>query len=88
MSHVHGSGGAPQKSDRTAGRRSTWLVRVLIFVVLGAGIYYLVAEHAAHLSSVWLLLFLLACPLMHMLHGGHGRHSAHDQKSSNGGGDA
>lgn len=63
----------PQKSDR-AQDRGSWLITGLMFVLLGVIAYYVIAEHGAHTLSIWPLLFLLACPLMHMFHGGHGGH--------------
>lgn len=40
--------------------------------------FFLVTEHTAHVFGVLPYLLLLACPLMHFLHGGHkqqhGRH--------------
>lgn len=56
------------------------LVRILMFALLGVGAYYVIAEHGAHLLAAWPLLFLLACPLMHIfMHGGHGGHGNHGQ---------
>jgi hypothetical protein len=54
-----------------------------MFVLLAVGGYYVIAEHGAHLLAAWPLLFLLACPLMHMFHGGHGGHGGH-QSSTDG----
>jgi hypothetical protein len=60
--------------------RTPWLVRLLMFAVLGVGAYYIIAEHGAHLLAAWPLLILLACPLMHIfMHGGHGGHGGHNQ---------
>ena len=45
---------------------------VLIAFLAIAG-FYLIAEHRAHVLGYWPLLFLLACPFLHMfMHGGHG----------------
>ena len=59
--------------------RSRWLSPLGIFMlVAGAvGVYYLLTEHLTHLTQAIPYLFLLACPLMHLLHG-HGHHSHHD----------
>lgn len=64
-----------QKADRT-GAGASWLVTVLMFVLLSVIAYYVIAEHGAHALAVWPLLFLLACPLIHMFHGGHGGHGS------------
>lgn len=46
--------------------------------------FYLVREHWNHLAGLWLYLLLLACPLMHLLHGhgGHGRHGVRFERES------
>lgn len=36
--------------------------------------FYLLREHWAHVMGYWSYLLLLACPLMHLMHG-HGRHT-------------
>ena len=60
--------------------RAPWLVRLLMFALLGVAAYYIIAEHGAHLLAAWPLLILLACPLMHIfMHGGHGGHGGHVQ---------
>lgn len=46
---------------------------VLIGFLAVAG-FFLFTEHRAHLLGVLPFLLLLACPLMHFMHGGHGRH--------------
>lgn len=46
---------------------------VFMLVAGVVGIYYLLTEHLAHVSQAVPYLFLLACPLMHLLHG-HGHH--------------
>ncbi len=42
--------------------------------------FYLLREHWAHLSGSWVYLLLLACPLMHLMHGhdGRGHHKNRD----------
>jgi hypothetical protein len=49
--------------------------------MLGAGavgVYYLLTDHLTHVTQAIPYLLLLACPLMHLLHGhGHGRGSGH-----------
>jgi hypothetical protein len=57
----------------TLTRRTIWLLTVC----LGASAaVLLVIDHWAHLFGALPYLLLLACPLMHLLHGGHGSHSA------------
>ena len=43
----------------------------------------LFTEHRAHVLGLFILLPLLACPLMHVfMHGGHGHHGSHDQQGN------
>lgn len=49
--------------------------------------FFLVTEHTAHVFGFLPYLLLLACPLMHFLHGGHkqghgGHAGPHDKRSS------
>ncbi|MDP1645239.1 MAG: DUF2933 domain-containing protein [Thiobacillus sp.] len=54
---------------------------VLLTVALIAG-FFLLREHWGHLLGYWPYLLLLACPLMHLMHGnGHGGHGSHSQDS-------
>ena len=41
---------------------------------LAIGGFFLVTEHTAHVFGALPYLFLLACPFLHLLHGGHGGH--------------
>ena len=41
--------------------------------------FFLVTEHRAHVYQYLPLLLLLACPLMHLLHG-HGGHGPRDRQ--------
>ena len=44
---------------------------LLAFLAIAA--FFVVAEHTAHALGALPYLLLLACPLLHFLHGGHGR---------------
>ena len=48
-------------------------VRIALLMVALIGGFYLLREHWSHVAGNWVYLLLLACPLMHLLHG-HGRH--------------
>ena len=51
----------------------------LAMAALIAG-FYLLREHWGHVLGYWPYLLLLACPLMHLMHGhGHGGHGRHPQ---------
>ncbi len=57
----------------------SWPVKtalLMVAVILG---FYLLREHWSHVTGNWTYLLLLACPLMHLLHGhgGHGGHGAY-----------
>jgi hypothetical protein len=65
--------GSPEsKSWRTS--RSGLVL--LAFLVVGG--FFLLTEHTAHVFGVLPYLLVLACPLMHFLHGGHHRGKDHD----------
>ncbi len=51
-------------------------LKVALLALAVAGGVYLLREHGDHLAANWILLLLLACPLMHLFHG-HGGHAAH-----------
>lgn len=70
----------PARRSASIGAGTSWAVRILMFVVLGAGAYYIMAEHRAHPWAVGLLAFLLLCPLMHSMHGGHGGHGGGERR--------
>ena len=55
-----------------------------LLVALTAAGFYLLTEHTAHVFGALPLLFLLACPLMHLfMHRGHGHGGHHyDQPRS------
>jgi hypothetical protein len=44
-------------------------------------LFYLLAEHRAHVFGVLPLLLVLACPLMHLFHHGHGGHGSSGPKT-------
>jgi hypothetical protein len=44
---------------------------LLAFLAIAA--FFVVTEHTAHALGALPYLLLLACPLLHWLHGGHGR---------------
>lgn len=57
----------------TPARRTLW------FLTACAGalaVVLLVIDHWAHVFGVFPFVLLLACPFMHLLHGGHGSHSS------------
>ena len=39
--------------------------------------FYLLREHWNHIAGYWSYLLLLACPLMHLFHGGHHSRGGH-----------
>lgn len=59
-----------------ASRRS----RLVFFAFVALAIFFLAAEHRAHLFGVLPWLILLLCPLMHIfMHGSHGHGSGNGQ---------
>lgn len=54
-----------------APRRGPWTAVIVMLLLIGG--FYLLREHWGHVTGLWPYLLLLACPLMHLLHG-HGHH--------------
>ena len=67
-----------QSFNRNA-RAASFSRSMLAFVVfLGIALFFLLSEHRIHVLGWLPLLFLAACPLLHMFHhGGHGGHGGH-----------
>lgn len=61
---------ATKSSPASAGRRP-WGAAVLMVVLIAA--FHLLREHGGHIARYWPYLMLVACPLMHLVHG-RGRH--------------
>ncbi len=60
-------------------RGSTGLSRPLktaLLMLALVGGFYLLREHWNPIGGNWVVVLLLACPLMHLFHG-HGGHSGH-----------
>jgi len=55
-------------------------LKTALLVAAGVGGVYLLREHWNHVADNWILLLLLACPLMHLFHG-HGGHGGHGAKA-------
>jgi hypothetical protein len=67
MTHEHESHHAPDRIDRAF----KWGFGGFLLIAL----FFLLAEHRAHVFGLLPWLLLLACPLMHFFgHGHHGRH--------------
>ena len=62
------------RSNRLNGG-TTWVLAGFLVIAL----FFLVSEHRANLLGALPWLLLLACPLIHLLHGGHGRARHHDR---------
>ena len=46
---------------------------MVLLAFLGIAAFFVVTEHTAHALGALPYLLLLACPLLHLFHGGHGR---------------
>jgi hypothetical protein len=86
--HSHGSLQGPDSLPAPDMKRSSSslgrpLKRALLMVTLVGG-FYLLREHWDHVAGNWIYLLLLACPLMHLLHGhgGQGRHGRYGGQSA------
>ena len=52
--------------------------RLVLLAFLAIAGFFLITEHTAHVLGILPYLLLLACPLIHLFHGGHGRrHGSH-----------
>ena len=80
MDSSHHHGAAPGRHGNGA-QRSPWTAVIVMLLLIGA--FYLLREHWGHVAGYWPYL-LLACPLMHLVHG-HGGHHRHGGGSRNGG---
>ena len=70
--HVHQPIPAPTPS-RPA--RAVWVAVAMTALI---GPFFLLREHWGHVAGYWPYLLLLACPVMHLFHGGHGHHGHRD----------
>lgn len=72
MIEEHGSENSDNAS--TSHQRKLLVVAVIMLPLISAAI--LIRDHWSHVAGYWPYLLLLACPLMHLLHGrgGHGSH--------------
>jgi len=59
---------------------------LLAFLAIAA--FFVVTEHTAHALGALPYLLLLACPFLHLFHGGHGRGHGGDQSRRREGEDA
>ena len=56
--------------EPTGGFRSRSRLVLLAFLAIAG--FFLITEHTAHVLGILPYLLLLACPLIHLFHGGHG----------------
>lgn len=65
----------PTEPTRTV--RALWIAAAMTAFI---AVFFLLREHLGHVAGYWPYLLLLACPVMHLVHGhgGHGRHGKPD----------
>jgi hypothetical protein len=65
--------------EQPAGSRSSLRspAGLALCAFLAIALFFLLTEHRAHTLGVLPWLLLLACPLLHMFHGGHAGHTDH-----------
>ena len=52
--------------------------RLVLLAFLAIAGFFLITEHTAHVLGILPYVLLLACPLIHLFHGGHGHgHGGH-----------
>lgn len=66
-------------------QRPAGIAGAMVGVVLA---FYLLREHWYHIAGYWSYLLLLACPLMHLFHGGHHGHAGHPRATDKSGNDS
>ena len=61
-------------------------LRTALLMAALVGGFYLLQEHWNHVAGGWAYLLLLACPLMHFVHGhgGHAGHGGHGDEAGHG----
>jgi hypothetical protein len=57
-------------------RRRRMVTQAVFWGFVAIALFYLLAEHRAHVFGVLPFLLVLACPLMHLFHHGHGGHGS------------
>lgn len=76
MNHDHTAEHLDAAASTGSSKKLIGAVIMLAFI----GVFFLLREHWSHIAGYWPYLLLLACPLMHLLHG-HGGHSSHKGSS-------
>ena len=71
---------ATRRVVRTPTRRSLQVAVTMIALIGG---FYVLREHWGNVAGSWPYLLLLACPLMHLMHG-HGGQGDHTQRDAPG----
>ncbi len=67
--HSHTPPPAARRSVRAA-----WVATAMTVLIVA---FFLLREHWGHVAGYWPYLLLLACPVMHLMHGhGHHKHRA------------
>lgn len=66
------------RSEPSFWRRPSGMAVATVALIAG---FYLLREHWGHVLGFWPYLLLLACPLMHLMHGhGGGGHGGHQHR--------
>lgn len=76
-----------QQSSIQNGRKPGSRSMLVFLAFAGIALFFLLSEHRIHALSWLPLLFLLACPILHIfMHGGHGGHGGQSGGGSGHGG--
>jgi hypothetical protein len=75
----------PSTPEGRSGRHTLGTFVLLAFLAIAA--FFLITEHWAHLLGALPYVFVLLCPILHLLmHGGHGSgHHGHQDRPPQGG---
>ncbi|MFY9137482.1 DUF2933 domain-containing protein [Zwartia sp.] len=76
--NIHNHAPSEQTSVKAFWRRPVGVAFLMAILIVA---FFVLREHGGHIFGYWPYLILLACPLMHLMHGGH-HHSSHQEQST------
>jgi hypothetical protein len=78
--NIHNHTSSEQTSIKSFWRRPVGIALLMAILILA---FYALREHGGHIFGYWPYLILLACPLIHLMHGHGGHnHASHQNQST------
>jgi hypothetical protein len=77
--NTHNHTPAEQTSAKTFWRKPIGVASLMAILIIA---FFVLREHGGHIFGYWPYLILLACPLMHLMHGHGGHHHSSKQELS------